>query len=114
MTSPVREQLASAEQLMERIACSLVMEIPADLARLVAVLKMAQTDLRNLPSGERGLAVAQLKSFREKLAIFSLAMKRSEAILQQYSRDAGASLHVYGPDPGFGSSRDPAFFDLAV
>jgi hypothetical protein len=114
VTLSVREQLASAERLIEQAAFSPVMEIPAGLSRLVVLLETARAGLADLPLAERGLAVAQLKSFRDKLTTFSLAMKRSEAIFQGYSRHAGVSRHEYGPLGGFNDVRDPAFFDLAV
>lgn len=114
MTLSVREQLASAEQLIEQAAFSSVTEIPAGLSRLVALLGNARSGVRDLPLAEREFAIAQLKAFRERLAIFSSAMKRSEAIFQGYSRHAGVSRHEYGPLGGFDDVRDPAFFDLAI
>jgi hypothetical protein len=114
VTLSVREQLASAEQLIEQAAFSPITEIPADLSRLVALLENARSGIRDLPLAERGFAVAQIRAFREKLAIFSAAMKRSEAIFQGYSRHTGVSRHEYGPLGGFDDVRDPAFFDLAV
>jgi hypothetical protein len=114
VTSPVRDKLTGAIKLIEEAGFAPVMEIPGALSRVVGLLESARAGLLELAPPERALAVAQLKSFREKLVIVSGALKRSEAIFQGYSRYAGVSMHEYGPVGSYAGARDPAFFSVTV
>lgn len=114
MITAFQDQLARAESLLDEAARCLVTEIPAGLSRVVALLEAARSSLQDLPIPDRASALAQLKTFHKKLSLFSSAMKRSEAIFQGYSRNAGISLHQYGPAGGFAGARDPAFFNLTI
>lgn len=114
MIAEFQERLAGAECLMEQASLSGITEIPARLSEAIGLVSSAVAGIGEMSASERELAKSGLRSFRARLAIFSLAMQRSEAIFRGYSRRAGASLHEYGPAGSSCGVRDPAFLNFTA
>lgn len=113
-TSNFAAQLSQLEAELQTAAFRSVLEIPSLLTRLQTSLEDLRSRAAALPPEDRVALRARMKRFRSQLALFSLAMARSEQIFQGYSRRIGRPSHEYSPSGIASAPHSPAVINLSV